>query len=453
MSQKALVNYKAVAFKLLTALLCLFCQIQAQANAAPTLTTAIEKHPDGRWTVSYQSSAPISAISLAITPDDTRLARWTPESANFAISHLNGDDTIRRHDGAKFTEVVLNLTPTYVVLIKQYAPFSPYSDGGMLVHSGRFFACPEQCTDDNTSWPMQVIAPESDNIFAHSQLHTGSVSWIDQSPGVNTYVGQGVPIETDEFIAIIDSGLPDSLTSQLDKFLPALNDYYNERLGALTTKPMLFASYGKTAKGRRGNQGGTLPNQMFMHWYGDDLQGIINEPQVLHFFSHEVAHLYQDNTAKSSDQRLAWVHEGSADLMASTSFAEFGLTVDPQSSKHPAVAQQQCLAGLEGHSLLDSGTRGRFDLYYSCGLTLYLAILKDALKQDQKVDIFTLWDNYRTQVKQSQSASIATFLQSVSQFVSPEFLDTLSAMIDADDPKSATHLMKLMQLAESSPVK
>ena len=45
--------------------------------------------------------------------------------------------------------VKFTLTPTYRHLSKDYAPFSPFSDGGLLFHSGRFFACADECADSD----------------------------------------------------------------------------------------------------------------------------------------------------------------------------------------------------------------------------------------------------------------------------------------------------------------
>ena len=69
-------------------------------------------------------------------PDDSRTNRWTPVDDDFKVIVENDEEFIVRIDGDEFTEVTLMLTPTYRHLPKDYGPFSPFSDGGTLFHSG-----------------------------------------------------------------------------------------------------------------------------------------------------------------------------------------------------------------------------------------------------------------------------------------------------------------------------
>jgi len=69
--------------------------------------------------------------------------------------------------------------------------------------------------------------------------------------------------------------------------------------------------------GHLGRQGGVLPGQVFMHWFGKVFEGGVEKYEVVRFFAHEIAHLYQGDNHYSRNQADYWIHEGAADLMAS----------------------------------------------------------------------------------------------------------------------------------------
>ncbi len=92
--------------------------------------------------------------------------------------------------------------------------------------------------------------------------------------------------------------------------------YFSEKLGKLKSKPTLFASYSDDNNGSYGNQGGTLPNQVFMHWYGKKAIAYLNEFQVSWFFAHEIAHVSTGEAKNISAIDQQWSHEGDEEDMA-----------------------------------------------------------------------------------------------------------------------------------------
>jgi len=89
-----------------------------------------------------------------ITPDTSRSARWQATAEQYVIVHEDGIDYVRREDGKAFLEISFSLTPTYTHLPLAYAPFSPYSNGGTSIHTGRFFSCAERCDEGINRWNM-----------------------------------------------------------------------------------------------------------------------------------------------------------------------------------------------------------------------------------------------------------------------------------------------------------
>ena len=115
---------------------------------------------------------------------------------------------------------------------------------------------------------------------------------------------------------MIDPAFPTQVVDMLNTNLPRMMDYFSGKFGELPEKPSIYASYDVNHANGSGSQGGTLPNQMFMHFYGDSLEKQLIEPNfdlwLSWFFAHETVHLH----ITGSDQHESWIHEGAADALA-----------------------------------------------------------------------------------------------------------------------------------------
>ena len=117
-------------------------------------------------------------------------------------------------------------------------------------------------------------------------------------------------------LAVIDKALPDAIRTQLAADLPGFMHYFADRMGALPERPMLFASYDIRPTNGFGRQGGTLPGQVFVHFYGEAWPKEMAKPgfagDLAWHFAHEAGHLYQHQVYATGEQS-AWVHEGGAE--------------------------------------------------------------------------------------------------------------------------------------------
>ncbi len=345
-------------------------------QAQQPLFTEIEKHSNKNWTVSYQSSKPIKAVMFASSPDDSRLQRWQPSSPDFILNYVNDTEIITRKDGVSFTAVSLRLTPTYIHLPKSYAPFSPFSNGAMLVHSARFFACPNLCSGNENLWAMAVKAPPNDTIFADGRVSTGRTSWWDKNDGQKIYIGRQDTSQNASYISIVDPKLANTVGKQLHQFLPKMMSLLEKSYGALDNKPMLFASFGKTQDGNFGRQGGILPNQVFMHWYGSETYQEQDPAATLWFFAHEAAHMYQHMVGKATSPVDNWLHEGHAEMMAKKIMLQLLPQYKSFVEKKVLKAQAQCVEIIAASSLAAQIEEGNYQSLYDCGLHIFNTIEK-----------------------------------------------------------------------------
>lgn len=385
------------------------------AGASPPSAGPVEVHiqPDGRkpWTVRYETEQPVSRLVFPQSPDDSRARGWRPEVGFEVVSGPDGE-ALRRVDGAAFSAATVVMDPVYRELPKSYAPFSPYGDGGMLFHTGRMFACAEACADGQT---YRFVLTSDHPVLVDGRSNEGEVAWTDRDDGRSVYVGDTLPAETEFGSAIIDGALPAAIREQLERELPAFMTLYAGKLGTLDYRPMLFVSYDTRhdEPGRFGNQGGTLPGQVFIHLYGLEWERRLAEGDAADglrwHFAHEAAHLYQRQLFAPEPEN-AWIHEGGAEAMAWLALRD----TDPALAEaHLADARTRCGASLAAAgSVRQAVTAGDFDASYVCGFLILVEV--DARVRAAKPDsdgLFTVWRAYVD--KAGGRGSEAAFLAAV----------------------------------------
>ena len=408
--------------------LLLLINLPLYAETNPEVDISITKSINNTWTLIYQTSKPANRLGFIRNPDNSRIERWKPVSSDFEIVFEQGKEYIIKKDGSSFEHVELMLTPTYKHLSKDYAPFSPYSDGGVLIYTGRLFACIDKCEDDVNAWRVSMNIPQGEHLIVNGKVYTKSTKWVDRDDGMNVYVGRQKLIETDSVIAVIDSGLPEEIQLSLSADIPKLMVYFQERLGKLNgVKPTLFASYAKVDD--RSSQGGTLPNQIFMHWNLSDLDKKVKDTKFINqttwFFAHEVAHLYQRSKLGLlyGESNQSWLHEGNADWLAALALLDLYPQTEKYITKKIGRFKKHCVKGLTEISLMEAANKGQFGLYYTCGLLIHRAIDHSMQKKSNGLkNIYSLWNEFRLKIEQGNEKGSKTFLALVEQYTSKELV-------------------------------
>lgn len=382
-----------------------------------TPTVSIEAKADRRWSVTYESSAPARVLVFDRSPDTSRIKIWTVPASFELIANDRGE-LVRRRDGAPFTTVTIGVRAAYQELPKDYAPFSPFGDGGMLAHSGRFFACAEKCPD-KPEWRFLLRAPAGQHVIVDGRRHAGSAAWRDRDEGRNVYVGATEPIETPDVLAVVDTSLPADIRSRLDTELPRSMRFFAARLGALPSRPLLFASYDAAHRPGWGRQGGTFPGQVFTHFYGSGWSAEMAKPgfdfDLAWFFAHEAGHLYQRQIT-ASEKGAAWVHEGAAEAFAAIALRQLNPALAPQIDAKVAEARTACATATAKRPLNVAVDEGDFDAAYSCGLLINLAIHDAALAaRPGSAGLFTVWRSFADTARGGRSPTLGKFTHAVSE--------------------------------------
>jgi hypothetical protein len=400
------------------------------AESAPTV--AIELVPGGaEWEVRYTLSAPARELRFVrVDARGQRAATWTAVDPTFAITLQDGEEVVRRNDGAAFDTAAFRMAPRYAQLEKDYAPFAPFGDGGMLVHTGRFHACAGPCVGGET-FDLTLAPPAGAHAIVHGKV-VESVRFEDRDSGTNLYVGKALPVATPDVVAVIDGAFPADTRARLESLLPRLMAFYGREFGALPTRPMLFASRDENHPGGGyGYQGGTLPGQVFMHFYGrhEAFGTPAFAARVDWFFAHEAAHLYQ-RFESLADPGDSWIHEGGADALAAVALQ--ALEVIDREAVQARLQQSldACAKSIARHPLAQAHAEGSFDAYYSCGFVLQMAVDGAARRaSDGDCGLACVWREFQAQVAAGKPWNGDTFIAVVAARADARTADFLRAVV------------------------
>lgn len=425
--------------------------------SAPNIFITLEKTASGsssKWVSTYTLNTPAKQMVFVRNPDSSRTTRWSAQDSDIEIvfdSNLR-HEIVRSKTGKLLSTVSFLLEPTYKHLGKDYAPFSPFSDGGNLFHTGRLFACIDACTDKDNMWNITLNVPSNEHIVLNGEVIKSSAAWVDKNDGRVIYVGKQKPIASESVVAIIDPGLPESLRASLEDDIPKIMNFFSQALNPIEGKrPALFASYAKVDD--HSTQGGTLPNQIFMHWNRNDLEEHTKSSsfikQTLWFFAHEVAHLYQPGNTEgvSKNNEQSWLHEGSADYFASVAMNLLCEDANTYVENRMTTAFERCSDGLTQSTLANAHKNGHFSLHYSCGMIIHRAI--DNVVQEKtlgKESLFTIWKQLQKAVSRGMAPGTETFLTLLQPYNAPELVKAINDAISDDASKAIQGIEALYQM-------
>ena len=342
--------------------------------------------PDGKLRSQYILQRPVEWLSFERELDGYRAEAWAPSNPVYRWVRDGKGERLERSDGQAFDEVEFIIPIDYRALPGSYAPFSPFSHGGALIHSGQFHFCLESPCEAPV--PLELtISAQGSTIGVGGKRLENQATVTSRDSGTNIFVGTLQPVNADGFIAIIDPGLPEKIRKHLQRSLPQAMNNYRAIYGPLSLTPELYVSINSRPepRGRISTQGGVLPGQIFVHFDGEDAKKRASEASPLWldwFFAHEAAHLYQQDGAglRAFDTTVAWIHEGGADAMAALNLFRREDEAQNYAADHGHQAIQACESGLAETALITAADHDMFDLNYQCGLLIWLALDQELLE-------------------------------------------------------------------------
>lgn len=393
------------------------------AIAAPVPDVVLTELGPTRWRVEYQLTSPAKALYFVRAAQGYRQETW--RAPGFVIfTGRDGSVRVERRDGGAFTDLVAEIDARYRELPRNYAPFAPFSDGGLLVYTGFFHACADAPCAAGASWTVRLLPSGKRRAVIRGATVRNGV-FVDRGDGAMVYVGLSDPIERPDYIAQFDRGLSQGVRRTFEREAPRIIALFDQRLQPLPVRPTFAFSLDPSPRGRDyESRGAALQDQVSIHllgagWARPNLQ--VEHGFLVWYFSHEIAHLYQrieDGSVTDRFMAEAWVQEGGAEALAALAVAalhpELGSYVEDR-TRHAATECENGLAAL-GRPLDASDAAGAFGNYYACGLAIMMAIDRDVRRDsDGTRDLFDVWRLYLDETRAGTPWTAESFLSAASR--------------------------------------
>jgi hypothetical protein len=209
---------------------------------------------------------------------------------------------------------------------------------------------------------------------------------------------------------------------------------------------MLFVSYDVSSyspshpKGW-GSQGGTLPGQVFIHFYGSGWPTQITKSDFADdlswHFAHEPAHIYKKQGVPK-DQADSWIHEGAAEAFAAIAMRSLDASSAAFSQSRTDAADEKCREQLKGRTIRDALAEGSYEAAYSCGMVVNLRIDSDVRRLTRHDGLYAVWRQYLLRLERQSSAGEEAYFASIAEVGGAELADWVRRTVRARDPELGT---------------
>lgn len=425
---------------LAAALLLTSCAISERAPPCDDCVT-LSIYPGTKteiWRVVYELERPAERLHFLRAKIQPNVRANWQTSENVMLRATETGDVIEPVDGKPYQRFEITFPYDDRFLLKDYALHRGFTDGSATLYSGHFHVG----SSLEARPPTDVIAHPrpGGRVIAGGQVTTEPAMATDR-PGLGGYYyfGDIEPIRYRRFVGIVDPGLPRWVVDSLERELPKLFEYYENRIGhPLTLSPIVQANYvPKTGQGMSWN-GGTLPENIHLSMEGEGWD--LPEPDqdlfagFFGFIAHEAAHLWNGEMFRNEDTgEDGWLHEGNADAFKFRALVELGVVGPEALLELHAQSLNECIRSLGSEALKLSASQGQYRRYYTCGASIDL--LAERLQGRVGGDLFDFWRNLLEASKPSRTYRRASYFEALADLPESEAaIDFLTTLLDEGHP-------------------
>lgn len=332
------------------------------------------------WRVRYDFKSPQTALFFWRSLGDYRTLSWAPISNEVHIERINDLDTIwfdRPRSSAEFL-----ITPYSQQISAEYTPFMKFGNGSFGVFTGQFdmamASSKEQIkklngnTDkwDNNPQRKQLTIKSPQKLISGGQLNTDSIIYDFSDGGKYIYVGDGQIIESDHYIGVIDSTMPEWVRTQLNIntaiIFDTLSQLYQQKIDQ---KIELLYSFNGTEHSGFSNKGSILGGHAMVLESSGAMFLSENSKvtyQLQKTLAHEAAHLFQNAKALPSSSTSSWIHEGGAEVVTLSALHQAKLMSSKEVDIEVQKVYKLCTDYLK-EGTINNSVKNRRQAHYHCG--------------------------------------------------------------------------------------
>ena len=350
---------------------------------------------DGVPTVRYEFAAEQDRVSFTNNEERThsivRSVFWKVDTTCFAIEPR----AIRRLSaGCGSPEVAL--TWDEVERDRIYPAVVRLQNGGVLVYALNIESLTsdgKRVADLRVEAPPGGVAAFRDRKSKDSLTLEGKLFESDGSAWI--YLGPDGFVDEGVARVLVDDGVAPELRATMIDLAPRFIKVYSDRTGSkLDGEPTFYLTWAARARPGRSFQADVVPGAVVRFTVIGEGWGEVS-PEALAAFAetvaHELAHLWNAGIFHPADWAAPWLSEGGAELFGVAARAAIGQLDARALNERVSAALTECalLAGSRAWVRIPERDRGRIP--YLCGMSIQLAVLAVARKQDSSMDAFALW--------------------------------------------------------------
>ena len=381
-------------------------------NRSAVVEVGVRELPaDDAWQVSWRLPRKAAGVDFVHGRGTYRRAGWTVAPAG--AQWVDAPPGTERLCFARPTrEVAASFRSDFAQRPKDYEAEVAMSDGGRLFYTGQLVVRPlETCgaaaagTTPSTASATATPAPTPtadarDRELLHrfhfttatartirvlDQTAPATLTWRPASGDERTYAYFGPQSGTtgERVILIADPALPEWMRRDLEPTVAKLFDRFAGETGmSLPLRPLVVVSYSPSGSGLSFG-GGQLGGMLQLAFAGEGMRSDTPETRAywVKHMAHEIFHLW-DGFALRADDESEWLSEAAAEAFALRAAYGLGVWTDRQIAERLVDLGNQCLAQLDGQSLLSAPQRQAWDSWYSCGPVL-LFVAGQAVERKQ----------------------------------------------------------------------
>ncbi|MFC3302307.1 hypothetical protein [Parvularcula lutaonensis] len=399
--------------------LALSCTGMLHAKEPDAVATLAEAR-DGSFTVTFEFAEPRTVLVFGQSGGAYRTGAWKTQTPGARVETIGPFDVLTFERPT--SSVTFAIEPFTENLPKAYTPFLDFSGSDWGVLTGQFrlldaesreaiersAGAPGQWQGEKLSMDVVISSPRP--IYYAGQRYRGEVRMTPVGDGTYAYIGDARPTEGSSFIGFIDPGLPAWIAESFDRDLKMIFRELSDGWGTdLPRKAMILFAFKGYEKEGFSMTGGAFEGLLGLEIEGSALESADEEIRnyLLWFFSHEAAHLYQQNgEVQASDTIDAWMHEGSANTMAYALTSAISSDPDAFLLESYQNAWSTCLETLREGPLDEASLRGSFPGHYACGD--FIALATDAILP--RHDLYDFWNALKASAVEENDRRISAEL-------------------------------------------
>jgi hypothetical protein len=381
---------------------------QVSGGVEITITHLIDQDA---WMIEYELPERVQELTFVRNQSAFRSTSWELSEGDVEFGRKGEYEIVRGLDGEPFDNFSIVAPSLPQLLPKDYSQNYLFTDGSNLLFTGHFIVA--ENTTDPVEYSLRLTPAKSEGIVVRGRYYDDTATITDPGDnGLFAYFGALEPLQNDNYIAVLDPGLPDWLVRLLPEYLPRLFDFYASRLGdELASRPSIYFSFGDGDSESTHFNGGALLDGTYQlratgrAWYEPDLFLRLMVPASI---AHESAHLWNGHvTSSDNNAGASWMHEGGAEILAWRAMRELEYLSKDEFDSKLGEAYDHCVDALRGRALMSVAKTGEHQLLYSCGAVIGRA--SELSLQQNGSDIFAFWRELINVAVGSKSFSQQTY--------------------------------------------